>query len=190
MPHNFVTEALERRSFLALAISAFPATLLAQGGKTPVTGKPVRVPDGQDRYGEKRAIGVSSATTYKVGTKDTNGGLFVFQHENSKKGGPPLHLHHNEEEWFYVLQGDYIAQVGSERFQLKAGDSLLGPREVPHTWAFVGNTPGRLLIAFAPANKMEAFFTEPGMRAGTYLNDAEHFRAYGMELIGPPLTVG
>jgi hypothetical protein len=67
-----------------------------------------------------------------------------------------------------------------------------GSRGVPHAWAFVGDTPGRLLITFAPANKMEAFFRDNAKRNehGEYLNDAEVYRAYGLELLGPPLSVG
>jgi quercetin dioxygenase-like cupin family protein len=101
-------------------------------------------------------------------------------------------LHHNEDEWLYVIEGEYIAEIGSERFLLKPGDSLLGPREMPHAWAFVGDTPGRMLIAFAPANKMEAFFrdNEKRFKDGKYLNDAQVYHAYGMELLGPPLSLG
>jgi hypothetical protein len=75
--------------------------------------------------------------------------------------------------------------------ELKPGDSILGPREVPHAWAFVGETPGRVLIAFTPANKMEAFFrdNEKRRKGNEYMNDAEVYRAYGMELLGPPLPV-
>jgi hypothetical protein len=48
-----------------------------------------------------------------------------------------------------------------------------------------------LLIAFAPANKMEAFFRDNAKRNkdGIYLNDAQVYRAYGLELLGPPLTL-
>lgn len=115
-----------------------------------------------------------------------------MEHTSRKKGGPPRHLHHNEDEWFYVIEGEYIAEIGSERFELKPGDSVLGPREVPHAWAFVGDTPGRMLITFAPANKMEAFFRDNAKRRkdGEYLNDAQIYHAYGLELLGPPLSVG
>jgi hypothetical protein len=60
---------------------------------------------------------------------------------------------------------------------------------VPHVWAFVGDTPGKMLIAFAPANKMEAFFREALRRHdnrysnSANANDKELFRAYGMELL-------
>ncbi len=95
-------------------------------------------------------------------------------------------MHHNEDEWFYAIEGDYLLEVGSERLHLRAGDSILAPREVPHAWAFAGDTPGKLLIAFAPANKMEAFFRDhvKHFNGGNYANEAEIYRAYGMELLG------
>jgi mannose-6-phosphate isomerase-like protein (cupin superfamily) len=185
-------EKMERRSFLAAAMAAFPGTLIGQFSGTTATTKAVHVADGEDRLGEQHTIGVST-TSLKVLTRDTGGDMFIIQHANlKKKGGPPRHVHHNEDEWFYVLEGNYIAEVGTERFELKAGDSVLGPRGVPHAWAFVGDGPGKLLIAFAPANKMEAFFreNEKGRKDGVYVNDAAVYKAYGMELLGPPLSVG
>jgi quercetin dioxygenase-like cupin family protein len=181
---------LKRRSVLGAAITAYPLALMGQAIQTSTSAKAARVAHGEDRLGEHHTIGVSSSD-FKVLTRDSGGGLFIMEHTNRKKGGPPRHLHHNEDEWFYVLEGEYIAEVGSERFQLQAGDSLFGPREVPHAWVFVGNTAGRLLIAFAPANKMEAFFRDNAKRTtdGDYLNDAQVHRAYGLELLGPPLSV-
>lgn len=184
-------EGMERRAFLGAALAAAPMALFARSINTSTPGKGVRVASGEDRLGEHHVIGVSS-TAFKVLTDDTADGLFVIEHASHKKGGPPRHLHHNENEWFYVLEGEYIAEIGSERFQLKAGDAVLGPREVPHAWAFVGESPGKLLIAFAPAGKMESFFrdNEKRRKDGVYLNDAEVYRAYGLELLGPPLSVG
>jgi quercetin dioxygenase-like cupin family protein len=102
--------------------------------------KPVHVPAGLDREGKKHAIGLSS-TTYKVLTQDTGGALFVLEQSNQKKGGPPRHLHHDVDELFYSLEGEYIVEIGSARFHLKPGDCLLGPREIPHAWAFAGAYP-------------------------------------------------
>lgn len=181
---------MERRDFLGGAMAVFPLGLLGQSIKAPAASVVARVPSGADRLGEIHAIGVSS-TSFKVLTKDSGGDLFIMEHTNQKKGGPPRHLHHNEDEWFHVVEGEYIVEVGSERFQLKSGDSILAPRELPHAWAFVGDTPGKMLIAFAPANKMEAFFRDNAKRRkdGAYLNDAGVYRAYGLELLGPPLSV-
>lgn len=90
-----------------------------------------------------------------------------------------------------MLEGAYIVEVGSERFHLKARDSILAPRELPHAWAFAGDIPGKALIAFAPANTMEAFFRDNAKHfsGGNYANEAEIYRAYGMELLGPPLSI-
>ncbi len=184
-------QEIQRRSFFQFAVAALPATVFAQADNTGLMVKAVRVPAGTDREGKRHAVGLSS-TTYKVLTQDTGGALFVLEQSNEKKGGPPRHLHHDVGEFFYSLEGEYIVEIGSERFHLKSGDCVLGPREIPHAWAFAGGPPGRLLISFAPAGKMEAFFNERenrGIKPGAYTNDAAFMRAFGMELIGPPLTV-
>ena len=187
----------KRRSFLSASIAVFPFAILGQSvqiGHADSKAQPTLVPAGSDRFGEDHTLGVSS-TAFKVSKSDARGGLFVMEHTNRKKGGPPRHPHHNEDEWFYVIEGDYIAEVGNEQFRLKSGDSMLGPREVPHAWAFVGDTPGRLLIAFAPANRMEEYFRSVFKeRGGKYSNwnnpqDRESMHAYGMELLGPPLSL-
>jgi mannose-6-phosphate isomerase-like protein (cupin superfamily) len=182
---------LQRRSFLQVALAALPATVFTQTAKIAPAVKPVRVPAGLDREGKKLAIGVSS-TTYKVLTQDTGGALFVLEQSNQTKGGPPRHLHHDVDELFYSVEGEYIVEIGSEGFRLKPGDCVLGPREIPHAWGFAGGAPGRLLISFAPAGKMEAFFNERenrGIKPGAYSNDAAFMHAFGMELLGPPLVV-
>lgn len=181
---------IRRRSFLAFAVAALPLTAIGQStnsdGKAAARGI---LPAGGDRFGKTRPIPTGSSA-FKVAAQDTGGALFVMENRNTRKGGPPLHLHHHEDELFYVIEGDYVVQVGSERHRLTAGDCILGPREVPHTWAFVGDTPGRLLLAFAPAGKMEAFFTEQrDRRGGIYVADAAVLRAYGMELLGPPIPI-
>ena len=182
---------MQRRSFLQIALAALPATALAQTAEIASVVKPVRVAAGADREGKKHAIGVSS-TTYKVLTQDTGGALFVLEQANGKKGGPPRHLHHGVDELFYSIDGEYIVEVGSERVHLKPGDCVLGPREIPHAWAFVGGSPGRLLISFAPAGKMEAFFNERenrGIKPGAYTDDAAFMREFGIELIGRGVVV-
>lgn len=185
------TQNMERRTFLGGAMAVFPMALFAQSAKTPEVPVVTGLRAGEGRLGEHHNIGVSS-TDFKVLSRDSGGDLFIMEHANRKKGGPSRHLHHNEDEWFYVIEGEYIAEVGSQRFHLKPGDSILGPRKIPHAWAFVGDTPGRLLIAFAPANKMETFFRdiEKRHKDGESYDAAAVMHGYGMELLGPPLSVG
>jgi mannose-6-phosphate isomerase-like protein (cupin superfamily) len=185
---------MERRSFLGTAMAACPFALMGQSIKTSTPVRVAWVSSGNDRFGEHHTRGFGS-TDFKVASEDSNGGLFIMEHTYRKKGGPPRHLHHNEDEWFYAIEGEYLIEVGSERFQLRSGDSILAPREVPHVFAFVGETHGKLLIAFAPANRMEAFFRQymkqdSASANADKANDKELYRAYGMELLGPPLSVG
>jgi quercetin dioxygenase-like cupin family protein len=156
--------------------------------------KTTKVLSGQDRLNEEHSVGIS-ATTFKVLTGETGGNLFVIEQNNHKKGGPPRHFYYDEEEYLYVIEGSYILEVGTELFELGPGDSLLAPRKIPHAWAFVGDQ-GRLLISFAPANKMEAWFrlVSPMRAPHTYtdFNDKSQIelaRQHGIEIVGPPLTI-
>jgi quercetin dioxygenase-like cupin family protein len=102
------------------------------------------VGQGDDRLGEYLGIPISDIF-FKVSTEDSHGGLLVVEMTHLEKGGPGRHFHYEQDEWFYVVEGEYVFEVGHERIQLKPGDSLFGPRKVPHVWAFVGDQPGRIL---------------------------------------------
>ena len=147
----------------------------------------VRVAAGEDRYGEHRGLGVS-AITFKVCPQDSNG-LLIIENTFHQRGGPARHLHYDQDEWFYAVEGEFIIEVGKERLSMTPGDSLLAPRQLPHVWAFVGDTTGRMLITFMPAGKMEAFFREVTKADAMPPQDPELWRTHGMELVGPPLPV-
>jgi mannose-6-phosphate isomerase-like protein (cupin superfamily) len=148
----------------------------------------VVVKRGSDRFNKVRKLAGGSPLTVKVATPDTNGGLLIIEHMHLVKGGPPRHLHPDQDEWFYVLDGEYIFEVGESRFTLGAGDCLLGPRQVPHVWAWVGDVPGKLLLVFQPAGQMEAHFELMEQRAG-YVLDEKIAHAHGIIRVGPPLSV-
>jgi len=188
---------MERRSFLKAAAAAAPAAglqtfLVNQAlAQTPAPPAPPASPPsslhvvgaGEDRFGHPHSLGFSSIL-FKVPTTETTGGLFVIEHIHLLPGGPPLHLHLNQEEWFYLIEGEAVFQVGEQRLQLHAGESVLAPRRVPHTFSSVGATPGRMLIAFCPAGKMEQYFRD-AEKAAPSAFDAEFMRRYEMELVGP-----
>jgi quercetin dioxygenase-like cupin family protein len=147
----------------------------------------VRVAAGADRFGEQRGLGISTIA-FKVTTPDPNG-VLILENTFLAKGGPARHLHYDQEEWFYILEGEFQFEVGAERFRLQPGDSLLAPRRVPHVWAFVGEGRGRILVEFLPALTMEAFFREVTRANAMPPQDPALWRAHGMELLGPPLPV-
>ena len=143
---------------------------------------------GDDRLGERLGNSISDFF-FKVSTEDSHGGLLVIEMTHHEKGGPGRHFHYDQDEWFYVVEGEYVFEVGQERMRMKSGDSLFGPRKVPHVWAFVGDQPGRILFTFTPAGQMEAFFRETGKAKAMPPQDPAFFRAYGVELVGPPLAI-
>ena len=146
---------------------------------------------GGDRFQELRKVFGSRGIDFKVSTLDTNGGLFVVEATDDTKGGPPRYLHHEQEEWFYVIESEYTIEIGDERLRLGPGDSVLAPRGVPHVWAHVGEGTGKLLIVFQPAGKMEAFFGELSKVEGAPQPEVMQrlFSSHGMEMTGPPLPV-
>ena len=151
----------------------------------------VYVPAGEDRFQfSHQAFGLKPID-FKVSTQDTNGRLFILEQSNSRRGGPPRHVHHEQEEWFYVLEGEYVIEVGDTTYQLGVGDSVLAPRAFPHVWACVGNGHGRILITFQPAGQMEAFFEESTQLDSLPAPEAlaDLFQRHGMSLVGPPLQV-
>jgi len=56
------------------------------------------------------------------------------------RGGLPRHIHYEQEEWFYFVEGsdEVLMEVGETKLRLKPGDSVLVPRNVPHVWAYLG----------------------------------------------------
>jgi mannose-6-phosphate isomerase-like protein (cupin superfamily) len=183
---------MKRRSFLKATAALLPAAGLERFALTqPSTTLPSDqvhvVGSGQDRLGESRSLGFSSIQ-FKVLPRETGGGLFVIEHTHLAKGGPSLHYHLHQEEWFYVMEGEVLFQVGDRRMRLRSGESVLGPRNVPHAFTSVSETPGRLLIAFTPAGLMEEFF-RAAVKPDARPQDPEFNRQFGVVVVGPPLTV-
>lgn len=184
-----MSDSIERRDFCKnlglLPLFAFPGAAAKFGlaQEAAHSGKAEFVGNGKDRRDAPVAMGFSSLGG-KVSGEQTHGGLFLMEHSGLEKGGgPPRHLHYAQEEWFYVLEGEIVAEVGSQRFRLKQGDSVFAPRQIPHTYLYVAEKPGRLLIAFTPAGKMEAFFRDG------HKFDPEFFAKYDLKFLGPGLTL-
>ena len=87
----------------------------------------------------------------KVATQDSGGALFMTEQPIERRGsGPPKHYHEEQDEWFYCLAGEYVVEIGDQRFRLGPGDSVLGPRRVPHAFVYDGAGPGRILSDSRP----------------------------------------
>lgn len=148
---------------------------------------PRSVGAGEDLFGERRGLGISSIA-FKV-TPEDGQDVLILENIFHAQGGPPRHLHYDQDEWFYVVAGEFVFEVGEERFSLNPGDSLLAPRRLPHVWAHVGIKVGKILIVFMPAGQMPAFFREVTKANAMPPQNPELWRAHGMELLGSPLPV-
>jgi quercetin dioxygenase-like cupin family protein len=185
-------ESVRRRAFLG-AMATLPAGALAQQPAADPTGVGVKVAALESRIGRALKLPDGSPLFIKVTTEDSGGAFFLTEQPSGRKGGPPKHFHVEEDEWFYCLAGEYIVEVGATRFELKAGDSVFGPRRVPHAFAFVGNTPGRLMVGFTPAGRIEQFFRDLDARGSYFGTGTDEDRQtarqrYGIVNVGPPLV--
>jgi quercetin dioxygenase-like cupin family protein len=127
----------------------------------------------------------------KVSGKDTNGDLAIFEQTSISQGrGTPLHIHHFQDEIFYVIEGEYYFQVGESKYSLNTGEYIFLPRKVPHAWTQVSEK-GKLTITFQPAGKMEEFFvTVAGLKTEpTAVEIAKIFADNEMQVVGPPLMI-
>jgi mannose-6-phosphate isomerase-like protein (cupin superfamily) len=86
-----------------------------------------------DRFGARRSVGIVTLAV-KVATADSGGVLLVLEIAHHAQGGPARHLHHQQDEWFHVIAGDDVIEIGGERYRLGPRDSAFGPRGVTHGW--------------------------------------------------------
>ncbi|WP_375450325.1 cupin domain-containing protein [uncultured Devosia sp.] len=137
----------------------------------------------QDRFGQPVTF-LNGRFDIKISASDTGGALCVIDTIRMARGGPPLHFHHEQDELFFVQEGDFRFRIGDATHELGPGDFIFGPRRVPHAFVNLTET-GRLMVGFQPAGTMEAFFAE-GLRDATSATFRELSRKHGMEVAGPP----
>jgi mannose-6-phosphate isomerase-like protein (cupin superfamily) len=97
--------------------------------------------------------------TIKVAGEDTDGAYTIIQEVSPPSGGPPLHLHHREDEAFYVLEGEYEIQCGDGKISATPGSFVFAPRKIPHTFRNISAGPAKVLAIVTPAG-IEKFFEE------------------------------
>lgn len=180
------------KKFIAIAgLAAVPFKIHAKNDSKARCKKGIMVANGKDRFDKPLSLFEGDKFYCKVSGKDTDGDLYIFDSTRLKEGGPPLHYHYDQDEWWYIISGEYLIRVGEETYHAKAGDCVFGPRGVPHTFAKVGEAESKLLMLFQPAGKMEEWFNlvNDGVIAKMTEDEKNMARkAHGFEHIGPALT--
>jgi hypothetical protein len=119
---------------------------------------------------------------------ETSGGLSLLEAEEPPGFGPPVHIHHDAGEAFYVLSGEYLVLVRDETFRCPAGTFVYVPPGIPHGFR-VGPVRSRKLNVFVPA-AMVGYFDELAADAASgEVPDDQALAAlaarYRMEVLGP-----
>lgn len=134
--------------------------------------------------------------TIKASSETTSGRVSVIEHLGPQGSGSPLHIHHNEDEWFYITEGELTFWVDGNVIDAPAGSFVYGPRGVPHTFT-VASPEARFIVVTEPAG-FEKFVRALAEPAATLTlppppdapPNPEALAAaaaeYGVEIIGPP----
>ena len=148
--------------------------------------------------GEGEAVWyVNNRATILAAAARTGGAFGLVDMRVAVGHGPPLHIHHAEDEALWVLEGRLTVRCGDDTFAAGPGAFVYTPRGVPHTFRLEGGAPARLLVLLVPGGG-EGFFVEAGRpAAGEGLPppappDIARLQAlapkYHMEFVGPPLA--
>ena len=177
---------IERRTLLSMfgVAAVIPLFSLPNGSQSKVvTAKP-----GENRFPFTSAE-QARRTACKLTSNESGGACSIFEMSVFPHSGPSLHVHHREDEWYYVLSGEFLFKVGGMDYTLPQGASIWAPRDIPHVWANTIGSEGKLILTCLPGG-FEKFFEELGNVPADQLSLDKMkgiMAKYGMELLGPPL---
>ena len=149
--------------------------------------------------GEGTAIWhLDTLMTFKALSEDTGGRLTAWEQLLPHRSSPPLHVHSDEDEAWFVLDGELTFQVADSIRSAGAGSFVWAPRGLPHT--FRVDSPTARLLALAIPGRFDRFVQATGRPAGAptlppppdgppdMARLVGAAREHGMELLGPPMS--
>ena len=145
------------------------------------------------QYSNAETFDFPGAITLKIllSGDQTDGTLAVFEDSVQPGIGPGRHIHHDQDETFFFLDGEFDVEIGGNLHHMSPGDIGFVPRGTVHAFKNVGSTPGRLRYVFSPALQVEAMFRafHAAQVSGSMNMDtmAEIAAKHGQTFVGPPL---
>jgi len=162
---------------------------------TETATQPYRLASGE---GLADAWWKSGRVTIKAGPDETGNAFSQLVMDEPRGSGTPIHIHHNEDETFYVLEGEVTVLVGDERIDLGRGDYCYAPRGVAHA-DIVRSERARFLTTISPAGLEQLFVTlgipvtDDQPPSGVVMPPMDEtlrlFAGHGVEIVGPPPTL-
>ncbi|MCD9854464.1 cupin domain-containing protein [Epilithonimonas sp. JDS] len=196
---------MKRRNFLTTSLLALPILSFAKWTDFALRkkmGKSLFVRASESRYFGKDTKSEANFGRCIISSKDTENQLYIgadVERSNLEKGGPGLHIHHQDDEIFYVISGAFLFQINEEIFMGKKGDTVFVPRGTAHTYSNpYDNNPGELLIIHQPISPSLEKFYQVFSKIG-YMNDdmlRENFEPEVLTdlmknnaFVGPPIDI-
>lgn len=142
---------------------------------------------------------LNTLVTVRIPHEMGSDGISLLESLAPHGDSPPLHVHETEDELFHILSGSLRFRVGDRELELNAGQSLLAPKGVPHTYRVESDT-GRWLVVASQGDfeRLVRSFSRPALRsalpdpaAPPSPEEAEALaaacRAHSIEVVGPPM---
>jgi quercetin dioxygenase-like cupin family protein len=143
---------------------------------------------------------LDNLVTIPVSHDDGGDGISVMESQSRRGDSPPYHVHHTEDEVFHLLEGELVLLVDGKTTRVRAGETRLAPRGVPHTYRVVSERARWLVVTtkgdferFVRATSRPASAAELPPAAGPPSPEQQQALAelslrHRIELIGPPLS--
>src|SRR6187549_2185957 len=145
----------------------------------------------EPREGLRLQSGPGRDLIFKVTGEDTDGAFDYFVVEVAPKGGPPLHVHHFQEETIHVLKGRFKIHIGGSIHYVNEGGFAYLPSKVPHAFLNLTDEGGEIIVVYTPGGGHK-FYQEFGPLSRNGPPDrtviGALFTKYDMTLLGPPLS--
>ena len=185
MKSLFGTRSLFNTAWILIALLSGPAVVASVWLLAAIAAEAgfIVLPDGAPRFSGPK--GREADVTEIVATRDLTGGsIGLFRQTIAPKSGPPTHTHQTEDEFFYVVKGEFKLKLGDRIVSAPARSVMFVPRGTAHTFQNVGTEPRVILVGVTPGGFEKSFEERQGA-------DAETLRAlakkYNMEVVGPPI---
>jgi len=147
-----------------------------------------------DSEGERLWFAGGGVHTWKISAKESAGSFILFEMSLSRGKETPLHTHPNEDEMFYVLDGEILVHMAGVEYRLGPHGLAMAPRGVPH--AFKVTSEVARVLCFETPCSAEAFYrgaSDPASSENDMMRPPDFSRVVesgkrngGIELLGPP----
>ncbi len=147
---------------------------------------------GGSRLGQRLDV-IGDQIDVLVTSKDSEGKMAAFATFTDPNTGPPLHSHSQEDEFFYVLDGEMEFEVDGRQLVLSGGDCALSPRDTAHTFRNIGQRRARMVVVAFPGG-MDQFLAELAAAVPSGIEPTSErilppARKFGIRFLGPPLAL-